>query len=50
MVNGEEQWLINVGISDDQVKNIDGALMVMVCNYGRTNSYAKIMKNNELVI
>ena len=50
MVNGEEQWLINVDIGDDQVKIIDESLMVMVCNYGRTNSYTKIMKNNELGI
>ena len=50
MVNGEEQWLINVGVSDDQLKNIDGSLMLIVYNYGRTNSYTKIMKNNELGI
>ena len=50
MVNGEEQWLINVGVSDDQLKNIDRSSMLITYNYGRTNSYAKIMKNNELVI
>jgi len=50
MVIGEEQWLINVGVNDDQVKNNDRSLMVMVYNYGRTNIYAKIMRNNELVI
>ena len=50
MINSEEQWLINNDVSDDQVKNIDESLMMMVCNYGRTNSYAKIMKNNGLVI
>ena len=44
MVNGEEQWLINVDVNDDQVKNIDRSLMVMNCNYGRTNVY---IKNNE---
>ena len=41
MVNNEEQWLINGDVSDDQVKNIDGSLMLIVYNYGRTNSYTK---------
>ena len=50
MVNGEEQWLINVGVSDDQLKNIDRSSMLITYNYGRTNNYTKIMKNNELVI